>query len=186
MAGMRHKPATQNCLSRKHATVMRALTLFTFLALLITGFGLATSAPALAHDHKSGKIVEDPEAVERALTRQACGGDPDYEPSFQRWVDLTGDGNQDVIFDHGGAACMGSVSYFCGSGGCSGSVYIALGDGRFKRTHFPPQVHAIEWRGEPSVRVFYHGSYCGRPGVDGCEEVWTWQGKTFVKRWQNY
>ena len=67
-----------------------------------------------------------PRAVEKHLG-EGCGGGEKLAitPSFITATDINGDGITDYILNYGYAGCGGAIgSSFCGTGGCSLSVFL--------------------------------------------------------------
>lgn len=147
---------------------------FAFLGLI------ALMAPAFATEHAASVIVSDPVEAERRIIAESCS-EVVLDDAFAERVDLTGDGRDDVVMDYGALQCDGMVSAFCGSGGCSYTIYVALEDGRYVRA-FEGLIYGVQgiyYDGRRAIAIGMHGSACDRVGAAGCQDVRVWNGSTF-------
>lgn len=126
--------------------------------------------PAAADEAAESGIyrIPDPIAQARARIEETCLNAV-YGDDFVRRMDLNADGLEDVVITDN-VICDGYHSMFCGVGGCSGEVYIALPGGGYALTDLPPNVSVTVARGRPAVRA------SGR----GRTAVYVWLGDRFV------
>ncbi|MFV1874841.1 hypothetical protein [Nioella sp.] len=92
-------------------------------------------------------------------------------------VDLTGDGEPEVILDAEFLRCstMAGAPY-CGSGGCS--LYAFVGEDTFEWQALGWRV--IDWDGEPVLLIGRDGGWCGVSSAGYCFEALNWNGETFL------
>ena len=149
---------------------------FGFIALAV----MALVAPASATQHAAGIIVNDPVEAERQIIAKDCT-ELVLDDGFAQRIELTGDGRDDVVMNYGALECDGMVSAFCGSGGCSYTIYVAREDGRYIRA-FEGLIYGVQgiyYEGGRAISIGRHGSACGRPGYQGCQEARRWNGSAF-------
>jgi hypothetical protein len=119
--------------------------------------------------------VSDPEAVIRAELARSCGVRPEALPlrsDLMRRVDIDRDGREDLIFDFGAIDCRDAS--WCGSGGCTQSVWRAEPAGGFKEV-FRDTVYSVAAASIPVLSVEAHGSACGLTGAQGpCVILFRW------------
>jgi hypothetical protein len=111
--------------------------------------------------------VADPETAIRAEVARACAVAPAALPlrgEFVRREDVDGDGAADLIFDFGALDC-GGMSW-CGSGGCTHSVWRAEAGGGYREI-FRDTVYSVSGGFLPVLAVEAHGSACGLTGAQG-------------------
>lgn len=92
-------------------------------------------------------------------------------------TDLTGNGQEDTIFDLGKVRCDGSSTGFSGSGGSL--RYLIVGD---KVTSFAARSLTVSHAfgdGYPIVLLSVHGSSCGGAGATNCVVATVWGGDKF-------
>lgn len=124
-----------------------------------------------------------PPAVEAHMkndTKECPTHDAKFEKGFVTRKDVNGDGQEDYILDYGKFLCGGSYSTFCGSAGCSTTIFASTPNGYTKV--FDDNVQDIKFRtikGKPAIILGLHGSACGKAGVAPCGEVLYWNGSTF-------
>ena len=83
---------------------------------------------------------------------------PAVGPDFLRQADLDGDGLNDAILDFGALTC-GERHDYCGSGGCTGEIWLADRDGPY-RPLMSALVNGIELTGPGRITVAVDGYYC--------------------------
>lgn len=116
----------------------------------------------------AGDVTADPVGAARREIEASCLR-VGYPEAFGRWTDLNADGDDDVIFTFD-VVCDGFSGAFCGREGCAGAVFVAAGEGRFRRTSLPPQaVPRDPIRGRPAVTV-----------AGSSEPIRVWNGVDFV------
>lgn len=127
---------------------------------------------------RAGGVIADPVAAARAYVETYClkVGYPD---DFSQFVDLTGDGIDDVIISFA-VMCDGYHSVFCGVSGCDGRVFVALEDGGYQLTSLPPTVEAADWNGLVAVRVYSQERFCRGQARERCAQMKVWDGTDFV------
>ncbi len=112
--------------------------------------------------------IPDPIAHAKQRIEQTCLN-VEYDAAFSRGIDLNADGLEDMVIKDI-VVCDGYSNVFCGVGGCSGAVYVALPGGGYMLTDLPPNVSTTVAKGRPAVRA----SGGGRTGV------FVWLGDRFV------
>jgi hypothetical protein len=106
--------------------------------------------------------------------RDADDGKVTFAADTVRSVDLTGDGRQDFVVSLENATCSTFESVFCGTGGCSLDIYVALPDGTYRNV-FSNRVLAYtilpgKAKGPRTIRFDMHGAYCGTYGPAECHK----------------
>jgi hypothetical protein len=104
--------------------------------------------------------------------READDGKVTFAADMVRAVDLTGDGRQDFIVSLEDTKCSTFESIFCGTGGCTLDIYVALPDGSY-RSVFSNVVRgykilAAKGKGPRTIRFDMHGGYCNTYGAAEC------------------
>lgn len=105
-----------------------------------------------------------------------------FKKGFLTRKDINGDGKEDYILDFGQFLCGSPYSSYCGSGGCSTSVYVSTANGYMRVLN--DTVHSVEFKtigGRPAMLLQVHGSACGREGAFVCKETLYWNGSAFKK-----
>lgn len=140
---------------------------------------LTCSTPIYA----AGPLPPIVEAHMRNDAKECPSHDARFEKGFVTRMDVNGDGQEDYILDYGKFLCGGSYSTFCGSAGCSTTVFASTANGYNKV--FDDNVRGIQFkmvRGRYAMVLGMHGSTCNRAGSALCGEVLYWNGSTFKKR----
>lgn len=146
---------------------------------MIRGLHLATAIVGLALPATAGSTSE---AVKRLVEQasQACaaynGGEFAAGAGAIAEVDLTGDGEADVIVDESAYGCSTAASLYCGSGGCLVRI-IANGQ---TTERLAEGWRLIEWGDDRIVLLALHGTQCGGVGADRCYEALVWSGDRFL------
>jgi hypothetical protein len=106
--------------------------------------------------------------------READDGKVTFAADTVRTVDLTGDGRQDFIVSLENTECSTFESVFCGTGGCSLDIYVALPDGNYRNV-FSNVVRGYKilpgkgkGKGPRTIRFDMHGGYCNTYGPAEC------------------
>ncbi|RXH38495.1 hypothetical protein XH94_21855 [Bradyrhizobium zhanjiangense] len=121
-----------------------------------------------------------PPGVQKALryTNEECdsqdGGTVTFAPDTVRKIDLTGDGRDDYIVDFSGTKCGERETIYCGTGGCTMNILVALPggdvrlvfDGRARSYEIKPK--STRHGASRVIRFDLHGSYCGGFGAQTC------------------
>ena len=140
----------------------------------------AALVPPPARAELPAELVETTDQAMVAC--QDLGGEPRILDSYERTLDLNGDGLPDFITDLAGIECAGAWSAFCGSGGCPVTTWLSETDGSHSRFDlgYLQGYEILEEGGVPlpRLRAFYHGTLCGedRIGADGCSRLWSFAG----------
>jgi hypothetical protein len=116
--------------------------------------------------------------------READDGKVTFAPNTVRRADLTGDGRPDYIVSLDEATCSTFESVFCGTGGCTHDIYVALADGSYRNV-FSNRLLAyriMPGKGASSIRFDLHGSYCDTYGVHPCARTRRITDKPFAFR----
>ena len=149
------------------------IVLLVLLAVLAAAAALA-QAPNKPEPFDAGAYPKDVQAAlqnARDECRRQGGSGVTFAPGTVHKLDLNGDGRDDYIVDLREAECAGRPAVFCGTGGCSLDILVALRGGRF-RTVFSDRVREYELlppgRGIRSIRFQLHGAYCGSYGNPSC------------------
>ena len=126
-----------------------------------------------------------PKEVQAAIddNKKTCGEEVKLNPAFISEKDVNGDGVKDYVLDYGEFECGGSVSYFCGTGGCLTQVFVSLSNGGYVKV-LDQNVRDIKFRnvrGQPAIALDLHGSACGKVGAAACRRTLVWDGKTFKR-----
>jgi hypothetical protein len=144
------------------------------LMLLPTGTALSAQEPEVV-------AKEVREAEEQC---RADGGRPLKRANFLRVDDLNGDGGEDWVLDFSKFECAGSVPSqpFCGSGGCSLSIYLWSGGAAWTKA-FDETVQTfrfVKQNGRPVLRVEFGGAACGKVNAKSCPKTYVFQGQKLV------
>lgn len=92
-------------------------------------------------------------------------------------VDLTGDGEPEVILDTEFLRCSSmAMAPYCGSGGCA--LYAIVDEELFEWQSLGWRV--IDWDGEPILLIGRDGAWCGVSSAGFCFEALYWNGETFL------
>jgi hypothetical protein len=100
------------------------------------------------------------------------GGKPNTEAMLKA-LDFTGKGGPDWIIDYAKLDCAGTTNPFCGTGGCSLSLYVYEGGSTWKQV-LDETVRAysvIKIKGKPALRLTMGGSACGKVNAASCRFV---------------
>jgi hypothetical protein len=118
---------------------------------------------------------EYPPSVAGAIRENAgmCEVFAAYEGFSRNDVDLNGDGIKDWLIDYDHVTCDGSVTFFCGSGGCTLQVLLSTAPGKWEMAlEATVQRHRVTRRGKRNVlRLDLHGIHCGKVGAASCSTV---------------
>ncbi|WP_247418325.1 hypothetical protein [Bradyrhizobium sp. 137] len=102
------------------------------------------------------------------------GGAVTFAPDTVRRIDLTGDGRDHYIVDFSGAKCGGRETIYCGTGGCTMNILVALPGGDVRlvfdgRAHsYAIKPKSIKPGASHVIRFDLHGGYCGGFGAQTC------------------
>jgi hypothetical protein len=113
------------------------------------------------------------EVEDAAKSCREQGGRPNTE-AMLGVDDLNGDGNEDWIVDYAKLKCDGSTNPFCGSGGCSLTIYFWTAGDRWKSV-FDETVQSykvIKSGGKNTLRVVFSGSECGKTNSASCPRTY--------------
>lgn len=126
--------------------------------------------PDFAAQSVRRRTFDDPAAAVRDEIERDCHrqrGTVTYQEGFRTDRDLNEDGLMDVEFNYGAAVCDTAPSYYCGSAGCTGALFVSHPDGRKIRVLRTNYFEVT--KGEPgAIQISYHGSACGKAGVEPC------------------
>lgn len=107
--------------------------------------------------------------------READDGKVTFAPDTVRSFDLNGDGRKDFIVSLEDATCSTFESVFCGTGGCTLDIYVALPDGTYRQVFsnrvLRYRVMYVKPKGANSIRFDLHGSYCDTYGAAPCSRT---------------
>jgi hypothetical protein len=147
-----------------------ACALFAMTVAVATGREAAKQAPFDASDYPAEIRKSFDAAVKEC--READDGKVTFADDTVRSVDLTGDGRQDFIVSLENATCSTFESVFCGTGGCSLDIYVALPDGTYRGV-FSNNVRGYKIlpamkKGPRTIRFDMHGGYCNTYGAAEC------------------
>lgn len=143
-----------------------ALGLYAAMSLVAFGSAWAAEAP----DNVMAEVAE------AAKTCRELGGRPNTE-AMLRVDDLNGDGGEDWIVDYTKLDCAGETNPFCGSGGCSLSIYFWSGGSTWKQV-FDDTVRGYRFRsagGRRLMEIHYGGGMCGKANAADCLKVFVLQ-----------
>ena len=109
-------------------------------------------------------------AFERSSLSESCKS-IEFADGFLTRHNVDGDGRDDVVVDYESLVCDGSRMMFCGSAGCSMTVYLQGEDGGYSKVadffgygfEFD-QPNATP----PTFIVAIHGNECARSGIETC------------------
>lgn len=127
-----------------------------------------------------------PPVAQAALAEQKAVCAPEkvsLDRGFETRRDINGDGVPDIILDYGAFRCGDSVSFFCGTAGCTQQVFASLPGGGYVKV-LDDNVRDIAFRtikGRPAMVLAGHGSACGRSGAENCATTLFWNGRTFKR-----
>ena len=125
-----------------------------------------------------------PPVAQAALAEQKAVCAPEtvsLDKGFETRRDINGDGVPDIILDYGAFRCGDSVSFFCGTAGCTQQVFASLPGGGYAKV-LDDNVRELTFRtikGRPAMVLSSHGSACGRSGAENCGTTLFWNGRTF-------
>lgn len=132
----------------------------------------ACPMPDFAARDLQRRITADPAKHAGAPLLKECtevGGTMTVEPGYAEWTDIDGVGGPDVRVNWGAAVCDAAPRMYCGTAGCTHSLYVAQPDGMYRRV-FTDNMHGFQTEGPGIVRIHFHGSYCGRVGAEACSK----------------
>ncbi len=113
---------------------------------------------------------------------QDCKEKPAFTKGFVTRRDINGDGVEDYVLDLGRFVCGRDSGTYCGSAGCTTTVFASLPDGKYTKV-FDDNVRGLEFKrigGVPAMLLELHGSACGKVGAEPCGETLYWNGTTFT------
>jgi hypothetical protein len=150
-----------------------------WVALLLLS-GTAASGANLAH--ASEAVAERNElALKKVIERaeQDCKGYQDGKLIMTKkaWprIDLTGDGNPDVIVDARRFRCSTAATLWCGTGGCPITV---ITDGR-AHEFLAKGWKVVDWSNLRILLLEVHGSECGGTNLRNCVRAVVWSEGAF-------
>lgn len=151
------------------------------LTLAVVLFALLPARIALSAQEPDVVAKEVREAEEQC---RADGGRPLKRASFLRVEDINGDGGEDWVVDFSKFECPGTVPSqpFCGTGGCSVSIYLWSGGSTWTKA-FDETVQAfrfVKQNGRPALRVDLGGAACGKVNHKSCPKTYLFQGSKLV------
>jgi hypothetical protein len=120
-----------------------------------------------------------PREVRKALRyahdecRRQGGSRVTFAPDTVSKLDLTGDGRDDYIVDLSETECHDRPSVYCGTGGCTFDIIVALKGGGHRNV-FSQRVlkhEILPGEGAKTIRFMLHGSYCGTGGGSSCSKT---------------
>jgi hypothetical protein len=136
------------------------------LAAALGWSGLGPVRAAMAPDNVAAEVAEAAKAC------RDSGGKPNTE-AMLRVDDLNGDGGEDWIVDYAKLDCAGAINPFCGSSGCSLSIYFWSGGSTWRKA-FDDLVRSYRFRtvrGARVLEVHYGGAACGRVNAEDCRKM---------------
>jgi hypothetical protein len=145
-----------------------------FVALAIAAAGSALAQDAAKPAPFDGRAF--PREVRKALRyahdecRRQGGNRVTFAPDTVHKLDLTGDGRDDYTVDLSETECHGRPSVYCGTGGCTFDIIVALKRGGHRNV-FSQRVlnhEILPGEGAKTIRFMLHGSYCGGAGGSLC------------------
>jgi hypothetical protein len=89
---------------------------------------ISLAAVSAAVAQASAPLPREIEAARREAAA-ACTGRVTFEPGYIQTADFNGDGRPDYLINEEKVKCPGSPPLFCGSGGCSWTLYLSTGSG---------------------------------------------------------
>src|SRR5262245_50680082 len=149
---------------------------------MLVALAIVTASSAVAQNAAGPAPFDEtafPSEVRKALqyAHDECareGGERvTFAPDTVRKLDLTGDGRDDYIVHLRDTRCHGREATFCGTGGCTFDIIVALKGGGH-RAVFSDRVRAYDimpGRGAKRIRFWLHGSYCGGSGSPSCPKT---------------
>jgi hypothetical protein len=154
--------------------MIRLMLVAVLMALLPNGMARSAQEPDVV-----AKAVRDAEEQCRA-----DGGRPLKRGNFLRVDDLNGDGGEDWVLDFSKFECAGTVppQPFCGSGGCSLSIYLWSGGSAWQKA-FDETVQTFRFvrqDGRPALRVELGGAACGKVNARSCPKTYVFRGGKLV------
>jgi hypothetical protein len=155
--------------------IRKSLLACALLALTVgaaAGQDAAKQAPFNANDYPPEIRKSFDAAVKEC--READDGKVTFAADTVRTVDLTGDGRLDFIVSLENTGCSTFESVFCGTGGCSLDIYVALPDGNYRNV-FSNNVRGYKIlpamkKGPRTIRFDMHGGYCNTYGAAECHK----------------
>jgi hypothetical protein len=154
--------------------MIRLMLAAVLMALLPTGAALSAQEPEI--------VAKEVRGAEEQC--RADGGRPRKGANFLRVDDLNGDGGEDWVVDFSKFECAGTMPSqpFCGSGGCSVSIYLWSGGSTWTKA-FDETVQTfrfVKQNGRPVLRVEFGGAACGKVNAKSCPKTYLFQGQKLV------
>jgi hypothetical protein len=153
------------------------------IRLMLAAVLMALLPPGVALSAQEPEVVakEVREAEEQC---RADGGRPLKRADFLRVRDLNGDGGEDWVVDFAKFECAGTVppQPFCGSGGCSLSIYLWSGGSTWDKA-FDETVQTFRFtkqNGRAALRVELGGAACGKVNARSCPKTYLFEGAKLV------
>ena len=107
-----------------------------------------------------------------------CKEKPAFTKGFVTRRDINGDGIEDYILDLGHFICGDNSTLYCGSAGCTTTVFASLPGGKYTKV-LDDNVRGLQFKtlgGMPAMLLGLHGSACGKVGAEPCGETLYWNG----------
>lgn len=132
------------------------------------------------HANAAGPLPPAVEADIKAEMKECATHDAKFKKGFLIRRDINGDGKEDYILDYGHFICGRASNTYCGSGGCSTTIYASTASGYVRVLN--DTVRGVEFKtihGRPAMILGLHGSACGKAGSAECGETLYWNGEKF-------
>ncbi len=91
-------------------------------------------------------------------------------------VDLTGDGQHNILIDEGKFSCTSAASMYCGSGGCQLHAIVDNQVTTWQATGW----RTLTWGPATILLIGRDGGWCGGAGSEVCFEALNWSGDRFL------
>lgn len=124
-------------------------------------------------DFAARKITDNPLGQIEGRIKRTCddlGGTMSRGEGLVRALEMNGDGQPDLVINYGSVICSAARTLVCGSAGCLHSLWIGLGEGRYREI-WANNIHGLAVIDRGVVRIAFHGSACGLVGAAPCSKT---------------